>query len=444
MCRVLVSNQPNTDSAEKPTRRGRSTGAIAYVTVLYPATSHTFIHREVIGLRERGIAVSTFSLNGVDASSLLSEFERHEVANTLQIKTLPVTTLMRTIARSTLTHPIAAAKTLRLAVRGRGLDLDSRMKAVFQVAEAMVLHAACRRAGITHVHAHFGQAPANVAWFATEYAAAAGDGAWTFSFTIHGPQDCLAESDTTLRRKVEAATLVISVSDFTAAQLLRRIDPSLWDKVEVVRCGVDMTPAPLESASRPADDDQIILMVARISAEKGHVVAVQAISMLRSRGIEARLRLVGPGDIDEIVMPMARKFGVADLIDHVGPLEPKDVAEELGRATVFALPSFAEGLPIVIMEAMVNGCPVVASGISGVPELVEDGVTGVLVPPARADLLADALADLLTDDDLRHEMSAAARSRVAHLHDGERQINLLVDSFERAGVIEAPSERRPA
>jgi colanic acid/amylovoran biosynthesis glycosyltransferase len=406
---------------------------IAYLTVMYPATSHTFIHREVLGLRARGIQVRTFSLNGIDRTALLTDFERHEHTNTVQIKALPVLRLVSTILGLTMRHPRAVLATVRAAVRDRGLDLGARLTALFQVGEALVVFADCRRHDITHVHAHFGQAPANVAWFTTEFAHRVGASEWSFSYTIHGPQDCLTEGDRTLRRKVAAATVVMSVSDYTAAQLVRRVDPALWDKVQVVRCGVD-----LEAATLPVErDDSSVLMVARISPEKGHVVAVAALAQLRQRGIDARLRLVGPGDPEVAVLPAARLQGVDDLIDHVGPLDPASVADEFQRAAVFALPSFAEGLPIVVMESMVNGCPVVASGISGIPELVDHGVTGLLVPPARPDLLADGLAELLTDPSKRRRMAEAGRRRVAELHDGEGQIDRLVEVFQSTGCLPA-------
>jgi colanic acid/amylovoran biosynthesis glycosyltransferase len=414
-----------------------SIARIAYLTVIYPATSHTFIHREVIGLRSRGVDVRTFSLNGVDGSQLLTDFERRELTETLQIKALPATRLARTILSRAVRHPRALLGTVRTARRGRGLDLGAWLKALFQVGEALVLFDDCQRNGITHVHAHFGQAPANVAWFAVEFAHRIGLTTWSFSYTIHGPQDCLAENDRTLRDKVAAATVVISVSDYTAAQLLRRIDPALWDKVEVVRCGVDLDD---HSRGATANDDAdrdatTVLMVARLSPEKGHLVAIAALADLRSRGIDAKLRLVGPGDPDDAVLPTARRLGVEDLVEVVGPLDPDAVADEFRRAAVFALPSFAEGLPIVIMESMANGCPVVATGISGIPELVEHGVTGTLVPPARPDLLADALADLLTDAPKRHRMADAGRSRVAQFHDGERQVDQLVDTFRSRGCL---------
>ena len=406
---------------------------VAYLTVLYPATSHTFIHREVEGLRARGVSVRTFSINDSRRIEVLSDFERSELEHTRQIKGLGAARLARTILSTALRHPAATISTMRQAMRSRGLDVGARIKSIFQVGEALVLFDACQREQISHVHAHFGQAPANIAWYATHFARQLGHSEWAFSFTIHGPQDCLAEGDATLRRKLEAVEQVISVSDYTAAQLVRRIDPELWPKVSVVRCGVDVSAADVPDKSER--DPQTILMVARLSPEKGHVIAVEALARLRARGVDATLRVVGPGDPESTLMPAAREHGVDDAIDLIGPLEPADVADEFRRATVFALPSFAEGLPIVIMESMANGCPVVASGISGIPELIDHGVSGMLVPPARADKLADALEALLTDDALRSSMAAAARTSVQEMHDGDRQVDALLATFEAAGAL---------
>jgi glycosyltransferase involved in cell wall biosynthesis len=421
--------------SEDGTRRHQF-APIAYLTVLYPATSHTFIHREVAGLRSRGIPVRTYSLNGVDPSTLLTDFELQECADTVQIKALAKRRLVSAMCKQATRHPRALLGTIRAAMNGRGLDLGAHIKAVLQVGEALVLFDDCDRHGISHVHAHFGQAPANVAWFATEFAHRIGRLEWSFSYTIHGPQDCLTENDRTLGRKVRAAQVVISVSDYTAAQLIRRIDIGLWDKVRVVRCGVDIARDDHRGPA-PERDVATVLMVGRISPEKGHVVAVSALGELRARGISARLRLVGPGNPDDIVLPAARRLGVEDLVDCIGRLDPAGVAAEFERATVFALPSFAEGLPIVIMESMAHGCPVVASGISGIPELVDHGVTGLLVPPARADLLADALELLLSKPDARQRMADAGRQRVARMHEGTRQLDELVETLESTGCLDA-------
>lgn len=437
-----------------PGRRGH----IAYLTVLYPFISHTFIHREVAGFRSRGVDVTTFSLNGVDRDTLLTAEERDDFDCTIEIKTQSVRRLATAIGRNALRHPRSVATTLLTAVRGCGLDVRRTMKRFFQVGEALFLYDRCRQLGIRHIHAHFGQAPANVAWFTTRFGNlvdAAGSSqngepgpgsAWTFSATIHGPQDCLDEPAQPLQRKVDASTAFVAVSDFTSAQLLRKIDPDLWTKVHVIRCGIDIDSGPDIAISEGTVSEGIpdrsgrtpsILMVARISPEKGHLVALEALAELHTSGIDVRLRLVGPGDFERDIAPRARELGIESIVENVGPLDPHGVGIEMRAATVFALPSFAEGLPVVLMEAMSAGLPAVATGISGIPELVEDGVTGLLVPPARSDLLAAALKSLLTDADLRTDISRNARERVKAMHDGERQIELLDDLFVETGVVAA-------
>lgn len=418
--------RPVADHAEvKRTRLG-------YVTTHYPAVSHTFIQREVLGLRSRGFDVSTFSLNHVDADALLTPIDREESGRTVEIKALPKVELAVTIVRQVIHSPKAAARTLLQALSGHGADPASWFKRSMQFAEGLVLHAECASRGVDHVHAHFGQAPANVAWYATSFGSRAGCGPTTFSFTIHGPQDCLDEPTPALRRKVEAAAGVVAVSDYTAAQLLRRIPQDSWGSVAVIRCGFERgeVVSSRSDEQAPMGREPVVVVVGRLSPEKGHAIVIEALALLLSHGIPARLRLVGPGDYDSTLAPLAERFAVDDRIEHVGPLPPAEVLAEMVDADVLALPSFAEGLPVVLMEAMAQGCPVVASQISGIPELVQDGVTGLLVPPARADLLAVALERLLTDPDLADRLAREARTRVHDLHDGHRQIDRLAEWFE--------------
>jgi colanic acid/amylovoran biosynthesis glycosyltransferase len=403
---------------------------IAYLTTHYPAVTHTFIQREILALRALGYEVVTFAIN--TEGDVLSDVDRAEAAATRYLKGAPVLWMIRTIVTSVLTHPIATLATLFVAWRQVGLDLDRRGRRMVQVGEAMLLERMCRDDGVEHIHAHFGQAPANIAWFAATYFNHTGRArTMTWSATVHGPQDCLNEPPHLLQRKVRAASFIVAVCDFTKAQLLWRLSPDLWDRVHVVRCGVDLD-VPMQSIDRQPNSPFRALIVARLSAEKGHGVAIEALATVLEHGHTLQLVLVGPGGEENPFDDLLGRLGIRDNVTLVGAVPPQQVAAQIGQADALIVPSFAEGLPIVIMEAMAAGLPVIASGIAGIPELIEHDVTGLLVAPARPDLLAGAIEKLIVGPDFARSLATAARSRVEQLHDEDTNIRFLAELLENA------------
>jgi glycosyltransferase involved in cell wall biosynthesis len=162
------------------------------------------------------------------------------------------------------------------------------------------------------------------------------------------------------------------------------------------------------------------LAVGRLSAEKGFDVLIEALAQLRQQGAPQRLILIGDGPLRTSLEGAAVRSGVADLVEFAGELPPAEVRAHLDRADLFCLPSFSEGLPISIMEAMAVGVPVVTTWIAGIPELAQTDVTALTVPPARADALAAAMRRLAEEAPLRLRLSQAARSRVEEQHDQDR------------------------
>lgn len=388
---------------------------VAYLMTHYPSVTHTFIAREIAALRSMGWDVATIAINPPRDIDVVDPSAAAEAAVTVVLKRLPVRALVATVARAAV-HPFALLTTLRAAGAGTGWDLGRRFRRTMQAGEGLLVHHRCVTLGLSHIHAHFGQAPANIAWFATLYGNAVGAQRWTWSMTIHGPQDCLNEPAGLLERKVASASLVIAVCDYTRAQLLRLVPVEQWSKVVVVRCGIELDRWP-DHVGSPAGHRVRMLMVARVSPEKGHHVALEALDRLRSDGIDVELELVGPGDVDTELGADIARLGLQAIVSARGPLVPELVTEALRDADVVWMPSFAEGLPATLVEAMAVGVPVVASAISGIPELVEHGVTGFLVAPGRADELASATVALIEAPQLASGMAAEGRRRVGGLYD---------------------------
>ncbi|MFT4294056.1 MAG: glycosyltransferase [Micropruina sp.] len=383
---------------------------VAYLVSQYPLISHTFVEREIEGLRRMGTPVHSFTVRPPGA--LLSETMRAEAARTIVLQ--ESTGALATAAlRETLGHPAAVLGALGRAVRTGEARARSRVWQIFYAGEAMRLLAEMRRLGLRHVHAHFANSGADIARAAVAYARSVDpDGGWRWSFTMHGPTEFEAVDRFDLAGKVADADGVACISDFTRSQLMRLSDPSDWAKLQIVHMSVDTDRFVPPAEPRPTDGPLRILDVGRLVPEKGAPVLLDAATQLAEQGVDFELRLVGGGDLDAELRTIIAARGLSDRVTLVGPVGQDDILAEYHWANVFCLPSFQEGLPVVLMEAMATGMPVVTTPINGIPELVKDGRNGYLVPPGRADLLADTLAGLASDPALRHRLGVTAREDV--------------------------------
>lgn len=388
--------------------------AVAYLTTLYPAVSHSFIQREVLALRRRGVTVDTFAIRRCGPDHILTDADREAARSTVTALPISAPRLVLDHARALARHPRGYLRALRLALRLPTDGARGRLGQLLYFAEAVPLWRAMHGRGHRHVHAHFASPSADVALLIAKLGDRAGD--WRFTFTGHGTD--LDEAPLRLAEKVRRADTVVCVSDFGRAQLMRLVGEQHWDKLCVVRCGLD-TSAWTSAGSRAAHPQLRILCVGRVTPEKGQWLLVDALADLRARGVGATVTFVGAGPGLEALRTHAATAGVADAVTFAGAVGQDRIRAHYERADVFCLPSLGEGVPVVLMEAMAMGLPVVASGIMGIPELAEHGVSGLLVPPGRADRLADALERLAGDAALRARLGAAGRARVLEEFDVE-------------------------
>ena len=283
---------------------------------------------------------------------------------------------------------------------------------------------------IDHVHAHWATHPALAAWVVSRLTGR------TYSFTAHA-HDIYVERPM-LAEKLRGAAFAVTISDYNL-RLLTGWYGRLADRVEVIHCGVDVAvfrPRPLHADGRPPADARFeVLSVATLQPQKGHALLVAAARRLVDRGIALRVRIVGEG---EERPALEAAIAGAGLTEHVLLLgrQPRDrVAELLGEADVVVQPSIVlpngktEGIPVALMEALASRVPVVATAVSGVPELVEDGVTGRLVPPGDDGALADGLADLQRDPGLAARLADAGHARVLAQFDLRTNTRRLAERF---------------
>jgi glycosyltransferase involved in cell wall biosynthesis len=407
---------------------------IAYVSAEYPKVSHTFILREVEGLRRAGAEIDTVSVRRTPDEQLYSAADRREAARTFAILPAAGGRLLRAHVGWATRAPRRYARTLGLALRGSPPGAKARLWQLFHFAEAGLLADEVRARGDDHVHAHFVNVAATVAWLSAELAGR------PWSFTMHGPLDFDEVERHRIAEKVARARLVVCISDFARAQLMRLVDPVHWDKLHVVHCGV--LPSEYGPPRTPSGTFEIA-SVGRLAPMKGFGILLEALAALRRDGVDARLTLAGDGPQRSALEAAARRLGIADSVTFAGALGADEVSALLRRADVFCLPSFAEGVPVVLMEAMASRLPVVATAVMGVPELVRSGESGLLVPPGRAEPLAAALGELAADPELRERMGAAGRATVKAEFDVERSATALLALFEGRGAV-TPAAVEPA
>jgi colanic acid/amylovoran biosynthesis glycosyltransferase len=391
---------------------------VSYICSLYPAVSHTFVQREVDELRRRGVEVATFSIHRAGDEHLLSGADRDAFDSTHALLPVGPLRLLATHLSLAARAPRAYVATLALALRLAPDRARGLLWQAFYFAEAVLLWRECSRREIRHIHAHMGNVAADTAMLAAHLGGLVEPSArWSWSMTLHGPDELFDVRHFRLAEKAARAAFVVCISDFTRSQMLAICPPETWQKLHVVHVGIPI--AQFTRTRQRVDPEQPprILFVGRHVPQKGHVVLLEAIALLASRGIETELVVAGDGPSRGRLEAHAASLGIAERTRFPGAVGQEQIRELYERASIFCVPSFAEGLPTVLMEAMALGLPVISSRINGVPELVRHGETGLLVTPGRADELADAIELLLEDPDLTQRLAAAGTAAVHRDYD---------------------------
>jgi glycosyltransferase involved in cell wall biosynthesis len=289
-------------------------------------------------------------------------------------------------------------------------------------AEAVVLSQELRRRGISRLHNHFANSGATVGYPAASLLGL------PWSFTMHGISETDYPAGLMLGRKIGAAEFVACVSYFGRAQAMRLVTPEHWAKLHVVRCGMPMANLPAHAREGSATR---FICVGRLSREKGQAGLLEAFASMCRDHRNVELRFVGDGPERDQLRARADELGIADRVSFAGRLGEQDTLEQIAGADILVLPSFMEGLPIVLMEAMAIGTPVIASRVAGIPELVEDGKSGLLFTPSDWRALSECMRRLVSDEPLRETLARAGRTAVASEFDIKRSANRMRDLFER-------------
>lgn len=395
---------------------------IAYLVSQYPATNHTFILREIFGLRGLGLEPGVISIRPADrAPQQMTPVECAEARATFYVKDAGVWGFLAAHARTLTRSPLRYVTGLTQAVKLSGFAPRRLAFHLAYFAEAVVAGNWMYLNGFRHLHSHFSSTVAMLVGATFPI---------TWSATLHGPDEFSDPTGFHLKEKCRSSLFLVAISEHGRDHLSRFAEPEDRRRITVCRLGVDpslFSPAPF----RPHPERFELLCVGRLAPVKSHSTLLAAIGILTAQGRALRLRIAGDGPLRASLQAEITARKLDSVVSLEGALNQDRLLPLYAAADIFVLPSLAEGVPVVLMEAMAMEIACVATAVNGVPELIRDEGEGLLVNPSDPDSLAKAIARLMDSSLLRRQLAAAGRQRVLEVYDIERNINALRDIFEK-------------
>jgi glycosyltransferase involved in cell wall biosynthesis len=394
---------------------------IAYLISQYPFIRHAYLLREVRQLRQSGWDVRVMAVRPDDRSATqLTGEERDEAARTHYLLTNKAG-LILSLLRTFVTHPAGFLRGFACALSYGRFHPIRTLYGLLYFVEAVAAGVWLESNKLRHVHTHYAS---TVAWILSRIFPI------RISLTIHGSAEFDDIAGFRLRDKVIASEFVFAISQFGRSQILRAIPPEQWSKIEVCPLGVDPEAFPLAEFRRNPEFFEL-LSAGGMATPRAFQFLVESAAILAAGGRHFVLRLVGDGPDRPLLERLAAELGVTSQVVFEGWKNQDELRALYARADLFVFSSFAEGLPVVLMEAMAQGIPCVAPRITGIPELIEDGVEGFLVTVADERDMAQKIERLMDDPDLRSAMRIAARRKIEAKYDNRANTRALAEAFER-------------
>ena len=399
---------------------------VAYFVNHYPKVSHSFIRREINALERQGIEVERYALR-TDAAELVDEGDKAELEKTRYLLKQPFWVFIQAFFLQFIKSPLRFFKSLAITIKIGWNSDRGLVRHIFYFFEACLLEMWLGQSGASRVHAHFGTNSAAVVMLSRLL------GGPPYSFTVHGPIEFDKPEFISLDEKIKHAAFVVAISSFGKSQLFRWIPHNLWYKVEIVHCGLEN--AFYDIDIQLARQNRKMVCVGRLCEQKGQLLLVEAAVKLAGEGEDFQLVLVGDGPMRVDIEALIREHNIGSKITITGWVSSDRVREELLDCAALVLPSFAEGLPVVIMEAMALGRPVVTTYIAGIPELVIPGENGWLMPAGSLESLIATMRELLhaSDEDIQ-KLGEHARQRVIERHNIDTEAEKLARLFAASEV----------
>lgn len=398
---------------------------LAYLVSRYPAVSHTFILREVRQLRALGFEIHVASINSPDRGpEQLTAEEREEAAATYYVKADGAAGALSAHLSTLASRPLPYLRGMILALRLGGTDLRGLVYNLLYFVEAVMVGRWMAKENLSHLHVHFATPASNVGLIASRVFPI------TYSITVHGPDEFYDVSNFRLAEKIAGASFICCIGSYARSQLMKLSPVREWGKFEVSPLGVDSTAfAPRPFRQQPVTFE--LICVGRLVPAKGQHILLSAVHLLTQKGRRLRLRLVGDGPDRASLEEMVNRHDLRDQVIFEGAVNQDRIRDLYRQADAFVLASFAEGIPVVLMEAMAMEIPCITTFITGIPELIRDGVDGLLVPPSDVEALAEAIGKLMDDAILRRDLGQQGRARVMDKYDLPRNCARLAEIFQR-------------
>ena len=402
---------------------------IAYFVNQYPSISHSFVRREIQALERQGVDITRYAIRP-SKDKIISPEDFQESEKTRHIIKTSKPALLSAIVKEAVSNPLAASQALWKALQMGWRSDAGLLRHLMYFGEALVLASWLKNDRLGHVHAHFGTNTTTIALLAAPLARA------TFSFTAHGPEEFEKAALISLRDKIESADFTVAISKFGASQLKKLSSPDAWDRIKIVHCGIE--PAFYQEAGGPVTEKPVFICVGRLCAEKGQIDLVNAAAIAAKQFPSLEVRLVGDGPMRKAIERAIKKNNLEKNILLLGWKTPAEVRDEIIKARAFILPSYAEGLPVSIMEALSLRRPVISTYVAGIPELIEEGVCGWLTPAGDVAAIANAMLEALNADaSMMARMGEDGLQRVKSAHDIDREASRLKAHFQQVSGLEA-------
>jgi colanic acid/amylovoran biosynthesis glycosyltransferase len=395
---------------------------LAYLVSQYPAANHAFMFREVKRLRELGFEISMASIAGPDRPpEKLTEEERLERATTFYVKNASIAEAAKAHCAVLVSHPFRYARTLFYALKLGDWHPRKTLSGFFYFVEAVIAGRWILHQGATHVHVHYSS---TIGLLATRLFPI------TMSVTFHGPDEFNDTAGFRVAEKIKASRFVCAISNYARSQLMKTCDYAEWSKLEVTPLGVDVSVfAPRPFLANPPVFR--IVCAGRLAPVKGQHILIAALEILIRRGRNIVVHLAGGGPDRQSLEKTVAERDLHDRVVFEGLLNQDQLRRLYQESDAMVLASFAEGVPVVLMEAMAMEIPCVTTWITGIPELIENRKDGLLVPPGDAPALAEAIEMLISNGDLRLRLGRAGREKVLRQYDIRRNGARLAEVFEQ-------------
>lgn len=395
---------------------------VGYLMNSYPMTSTTFIRREMESLEALGLEIKRYAVRNW-AEKLVDPLDIADQQRTHYLLTHNLLSLFSSFFAVMFSNPIGFLRAFGLWFKVCRNSGSLSVRHFAYLLQATYFYKLCKQDQLQHVHVHFSTNATTVAMLAKQMGGA------NYSFTAHGPDEFVNPNTISMHLKVANAAFVVAISNYCRVQLVRFSSYKFWDKIVIVHCGIhikDFTPN-----FEFDNNNQNLVCVGRICPQKAQLLFPPALAQLKNEFPDIKVHLIGDGESRAQLELEIKKHDVSDMVVLHGWKANAEVKEILVKSRALLLPSFAEGLPVVIMESLALGRPVISTYIAGIPELVDDRC-GWMIPAGSIDAIVSAIRDAMnTPSQKLTEMGKEGRSRVEAGHNLESIAPILFNQFFR-------------